>query len=213
MTASRTLSLTAILLLSGCSLLPDDNGMAYLDAEEKAATRVPEGMQLNTAQAYPIPSLPVTPATPTEFEVPMPSPYVEEDTETVSSLTEYQSTDSNPRLEQDGAGTMILRLDGGFANNWAKVTEALGASSLKLTDLNRSTGTYYLEITTREAEEDRGWWDSLWGSDEPETAVYLLKMNRARNGVYLSLLTDTDTLAGEALTQDVLEEIKRQLSQ
>ena len=37
MTASRTLSLTAILLLSGCSLLPDDNGMAYLDAEEKAA--------------------------------------------------------------------------------------------------------------------------------------------------------------------------------
>lgn len=214
MTASRTLMLLAVLMASGCSLLPDDNAMAYLDAEEQPETQVPAGSTpLNTAQAYPIPELPVTPAKPTEFEVPMPAAYREEQGEDVATLTEYQATDANARLEQDGAGTLILRLDGNYANNWARVTEALAASSLKMTDLNRSTGTYYLEVVTRAADENLSWWGRLWGNDEPEVAVYMLKMNRARNGVYLSLLTDADTLADEALTRDVLEEIKRQLSQ
>lgn len=212
MTAFRYFSAAAVLLLSACSLLPDDHGMAYLDAEEQPESKVPAGMTLNTFETYPIPELPVVPPAPDAFEVPMPSPYQEEAGESsVASLTEYQSTDSNPRLERDGAGTLILRLDGGFANNWAKVTEALARSPLKLNDLNRSTGSYYLEMLTREDEEDRSWWDRLWGESEPVLAVYILKMNRARNGVYLSLLKDDDNLADETLTKDVLEEIKRQL--
>jgi len=213
MSMFRIVTLSGVMLMTACSLLPDDNGMAYLQAKEAAPTKVPAGMKLATKDAYQIPDLPVQPAKPKSFEVPMPAAYQEDsNADDVSSLAEYQSTDSNARLERDGAGTLILRLDGGYANNWANVTEALAQSPLKLTDLNRSTGTYYLEILTREEDKDRSWWSRLWGDSEPELAVYMLKMNRARNGVYLSLLTDADTLAEEALTKDVLEEIQRQLN-
>ena len=77
----------------------------------------------------------------------------------------------------------------------AAVTEAIAASDLKLTDLNRSTGTYYLELNKTEVVDERSWWDKLWGEELVTTATYLLKMNRSRQGVYLSLLTDADNLA------------------
>ncbi|WP_430462024.1 outer membrane protein assembly factor BamC [Thalassolituus sp. LLYu03] len=201
-------------LASACSLLPDDQAMAYLQADEQAATQSVDGIQLTTSDAYPIPDLPGNPAKPNEFEVPRPAPFVgEEEAETVTSLSEFRNGAVNPRLEKDGAGSLILRLDGSYASNWAVVTEALGKTALKLTDLNRSTGTYYLEMKTVTRKEDCGWWASLWGCDEFRTEAYLLKMNRARNGVYLSLLTDADTLAEEALTADVLNEIKAKLEQ
>ncbi len=208
----RLIALVAVLWQTGCSLLPDDRAMNYLQAEEQPATRTPVGMTLATSQAYPIPVLPQQPEKPTQFEVPRPAPYVPESGgETVSSLSEYQNTGLNPRLEHDGAGTLILRLDGSFAADWAAVTEALSRSELKLSDLNRSTGTYYLAMKTRVPEEELGWWDRMWGNEEVITTTYLLKMNRARNGVYLSLLTDADTLAEEDLTKQILNEIKRQL--
>src|SRR5690606_36956569 len=131
----------------------------------------------------------------------------------VATLNEYRAVAMNPRLEKDGAGTLILRLDGGFAAAWAEVTDALAASDLKMTDLNRSTGTWYLAMELPVAEENRGWWSRLWGSDKTEVRTYLLKMSRARLGVYLSLLTDADSLADETLTAQVLNEIKVQLDQ
>lgn len=211
----RILLSASAVLLASCSLLPDDQAMAYLKAQEQPATQPVAGAELKTQDAYPIPQAASVTQLPEEFEVPRPAPFVaeEEDGEAVTSLAEFRSGAANTRLEKDGAGTLILRLDGNYASNWAVVTEALGKSKLKLTDLNRSTGTYYLEMQTRVKPDDCGWWASLWGCDEVRTETYLLKMNRARNGVYLSLLTDTDTLADETLTADVLNEVKAKLEQ
>ena len=206
------LAVLAVLSQAGCSLLPDDRAMNYLTTDEQAETSTPAGQPLAIRDAYPIPELPAEPARPTQFEVPQPAPYLpEENADTVTSLAAYNAGALNPRMEKDGAGTQILRLDGNYAADWAAVTEALGRSDLKLTDLNRSTGTYYLEMETVISEEERSWWDKLWGKNKVEIQTYLLKMNRARNGVYLSLLTDADTLADEDLTINVLNEVKRQL--
>jgi len=209
----RILLLLPLVLVSGCSLFGvRDRAMDYLQAEEQPATRSVDGMTLATSDRYPIPELAVTPARPDSFSVPTPQPLnvaVQEDT--VASLSDYRNEALNPRLEKDGAGTLILRLDGGFAAAWAKVTDAVAASSLTLSDLNRSTGTWYLQMEEAVADEDRGWWSRLWGSNKTATRIYLLKMSRARLGVYLSLQTDADTLASEELTAAVLNEIKAQL--
>ncbi len=212
----RILLLLPLVLVSGCSLFGvRDRAMDYLQAEEQPAIRTPAGMVLATSERYPIPALAVTPQRPDSFTVPTPQPLniaaVQEDS--VASLSDYRNEALNPRLEKDGAGTLILRLDGGFAAAWAKVTDALAASSLKLSDLNRSTGTWYLQVEETVAESERGWWSRLWGSNKTATRTYLLKMSRARLGVYLSLLTDTDTLASEELTASLLNEIKTQLDQ
>ncbi|GGY43693.1 hypothetical protein GCM10011297_15690 [Bacterioplanes sanyensis] len=204
-----------VFLLGGCSLLGsvvNDRSEGYLTAEPIADTQVPEGMApLATQPAYSIPALPVKPERPTSFEVPRPAPLLEESTNDSASLAQYQAADVNPRLDRDGAGTLILRLDIGYAQSWAEVTEALAASDLKLLDLNRSTGTYFLEIVPPADAQEQGFWASLFGPDEPEPQVYWLKMNRAHSGVYLSLLTESDALAEADLTESVLTEILRQL--
>jgi len=211
----RVLLLAGVMFLSGCSLFGiSDRAMDYLQAQEQPQTRTADGKPLPVSDRYVIPPLTVTPERPGSFTVPSPQPLVEDDAgENVATLNEYRAVAMNPRLEKDGAGTLILRLDGGFAAAWAEVTDALAASDLKMTDLNRSTGTWYLAMELPVAEENRGWWSRLWGSDKTEVRTYLLKMSRARLGVYLSLLTDADSLADETLTAQVLNEIKVQLDQ
>lgn len=206
-------------LLSGCSLFGntfDDRAENYLTTDEfPVIKQVDTSSQLAFRDANVIPALPVTPQRPESFETPRPLAFVaaENDDAVVTSLAQYRSEALNPRLDQDGAGTEILRLDLGFAASWAAVTEAIAASDLTMTDLNRSTGTYFLELDKTEVVDERSWWDKLWGEELVTTATYLLKMNRSRQGVYLSLLTDADNLAEAGQTSRVLAEIETQLTQ
>lgn len=202
-------------LLGGCSWLGfDDLADDYLTQETYPVITNPEGEPpLPFRDANPIPELAVVPQRPEKFETPRPLALVttEQDDVGVTSLAQYRSDSLNPRLDKDGAGTQILRLDLGFAASWAAVTEAVAASDLKLIDLNRSTGTYYLEVEKSDVEDNRSWWDKLWGEELITSATYLLKMSRSRQGVYLSLLTDADTLAEADVTEAVLKSIESQL--
>lgn len=203
--------------LSACSLFGntfDDRAEYYLSTEQQPVIKLADNSPpLAFRDANVIPELPVVPQRPEGFETPRPLAFVAEnnDDTVVTSLAQYRSEALNPRLDRDGAGTEILRLDLGFAASWAAVTEALATSKLKLTDLNRSTGTYYLELQRSNVVDERSWWGKLWGEELVTTATYLLKMNRSRQGVYLSLLTDADNLAEPEQTSFVLNEVETQL--
>lgn len=201
--------------ISGCSFLFgdtfQDRADNYLTAEEYEVIRTTDDQPLNFVDAYPIPPSNTQEPLPEEFETPRPLLFIEEQEEDVTRLSEYQSDALAPTLDQDGAGTQILRLGLPFAPSWSAVTEAISASSLNMTDLNRSTGTYYLKIEQPDAKDTRSWWDKVWGEELKTSAVYLLKMNRSLQGVYLSLLTDADNLADEKTTNAVLTEIQQQL--
>ena len=207
-------------LLSGCSFLFgdtfQDRADNYLTLEPQPELQTPAGQApLAQRDANVIPPLPVETRRPDKFATPRPLPLVVEpvDDTAVTSLAQYRADSLNPRLDKDGAGTQIPRMDLGYAASWAAVTEALAASDLKLTDLNRSTGTYYLQLEQTDVEDTRSWWGKLWGEELVTSANYLLKMNRSRQGVYLSLLTDADNLADADVTQRVLTEVKNQLDQ
>lgn len=212
----RFLLLAAILVMSGCSLFGDryrDRSLDYLRTTEQAPTLTQEGTPVPSVDRYPIPMLPEAAlALSTEkqdkFITPRPQPLVIEEVETSTSFNEYSKEELNPRIEQDGAGTLILRMDGSFAQAWVSTTDAIAKSSLTLTDLNRSTGTWYLEMKKTIEAKDRGWWSRLWGKDKHILETNMLKITRARQGAYLSLLTDADNLADEALTKTVLNELK-----
>jgi len=215
----RVAALALTASLSGCSLFGDtfdDRAENYLVLEPKPVIQQVDGeSELVFRDAHVIPALPVEPQRPEKFETPRPLNFVADNNEeqVVTSLAQYRSESLNPRLDKDGAGTEILRLDLGFAASWAAVTEALAASDLELSDLNRSTGTYYLELDLLNVVDERSWWDKLWGEELITRATYLLKMNRSRQGVYLSLLTDADNLAEPEQTAVVLREIEKQLIQ
>ncbi|WP_221798324.1 outer membrane protein assembly factor BamC [Oceanobacter mangrovi] len=217
----KYLLLLGLLALSGCSTLFGDRfrdrADDYLTTTESKEAVDQQGQPLAKADALPIPALSMAVEQPDSFEIPQPAALQEEEENNepqVASLKDMTSLELNPRLDRDGSGSQILRLDGNFAYAWAKVTDAIAASSLRMTDLNRSIGTWYLEIPQPAKEDTRSWWDRLWSSSDDEASQnYLLKMNRAHNGVFLSLLSDVDQLADDQLALSVFEQIQQQLNQ
>lgn len=217
----KYLLLAALAALSGCSTLFGDS---FRDRADDYLTTTPskeakglDGEPLATGDSLPIPVLPQDVEQPGSFELPRPERLVlqqEEVPPASASLNDFSNRELNTRLDRDGSGSRILRLDVNFAEAWAEVTEALTASDLRLVDLNRSLATWYLELDVVPAEDNRGWWAKLWNSEpEAESSTYLLKLNKAHNGVYLALLADVDKLADDTLAESVFTEIKKQLDQ
>ncbi|MEQ3694560.1 MAG: outer membrane protein assembly factor BamC [Thalassolituus sp.] len=215
----RLLCILPLAALSGCSWMFgdtfDNRALDYLEAQESPATQVPADITLNTYDRYPVPDVNGSQDLADEFIIPVPDPIVIDETDTGStSLSEYQSYDLNPRIEKDGAGTEVLRLDTEFAVSWAKVADAVAGTDLKMTDLNRSLGIYFLELPNPDAaNDDRSWWAKLWSDPVEPTLTYELKMVNAGEGVYVSLLQDAETLADTVTTRSVLTQVRDQLTQ
>lgn len=219
----RAVFLLLAVNLTGCSAIFGDTfhdrAQGYLSIETHERMQPLAGQaELPIQDAYIIPAVTQTAASAIQldedgdFIVPSPEALalIAED-EDSASLAELQGVELNPRLERDGAGTQVLRLNGRFASAWTSVAEALAASDYTLTDLNRSTGTYYLTIFDPTAEQpEKSFWQWLTNSNELGVEVdYLLKMNRSRIGVYLSLQKDLETLAEDALAVSFLTDLQK----
>ncbi len=217
--------LVLVLNLVGCSTIFGDTFSDRAMGYQKSKP-TPRMQQLESQPALPIQDIlvvpelakaaPVKAAGDNEFVVPAPRTLVIDNSEQeVASLLDSQSKELNPRLERDGAGTQILRMDGQFAVAWAAIADAIANTDYALSDLNRSTGTYYVTIFDPTAEKkEKSFWAWLTNADElGEYVDYLLKLNRSRLGVYLSLQTDVDTLADDALATKVLSDIEKNLSE
>lgn len=212
------------LTLAGCSTLFgdtfSDRAQNYIESEEHPRMKLVDGQpELPIEDRYVIPQIAVTGSSAIrvdddgDFIVPQPQVLVVESEQDLASLAGIQSDALNPRLERDGAGTLVLRIDGQFGAAWTAVSAALSDSDYLLTDLNRSIGTYYITVFDPLAEQvDKSFWQWLTSSKELGADVdYLLKMNRSRLGVYLSLQKDTETLAEDMLSENFLADLKKLL--
>jgi outer membrane protein assembly factor BamC len=218
----RAVFLLLVVNLSGCSAIFGDTfhdrAQGYLTSKPQERMKPVAGQpELPIQDSYVIPAITATSASAIkldedgDFVVPAPEALVMAIEEESASMAELQEAKLNPRLERDGAGTQVLRLNGHFAVAWTAVAEALSASDYTLTDLNRSTGTYYITIFDPTAlRPEKSFWQWLTNSDELGADVdYLLKMNRSRLGVYLSLQKDLETLADDALAVSFLTDLQK----
>lgn len=213
--------LLSSIVLSGCSTIFgdtfSDRAQNYIDAKEHPRMKQTVGQsELPIQDRYVIPQVAETEASAIkldkegDFIVPQPLVLIVDNEQDSASLSGVISDDLNPHLERDGAGTLVLRLDGQFGIAWTEVAEALASSDYSLTDLNRSIGTYYITIFDPTAEqEDKSFWQWLTNSKQLGADVdYLLKMNRSRLGVYLSLQKDVETLADDMLSENFLTDLQ-----
>ena len=220
----RAVFLLLVVNLTGCSAIFgdtfSDRAQGYLESETQDRMQPVVGQaELPIQDTYVIPDVTLSSASAIQldedgdFVVPRPQELLLAAEEDSASLTELQGVSLNPRLERDGAGTQVLRLNGHFAFAWTSVAEALVASDYALTDLNRSTGTYYITIFDPIAERpEKSFWQWLTNSNELGADVdYLLRMNRSRLGVYLSLQKDVETLAEDALAVSFLTDLQKLL--
>lgn len=223
----RAVFLLLAINLTGCSAIFGDTfhdrAQGYLASETNERMQPLVGQsELPIQDAYIVPAVPKTRASAIkldedgDFVVPSPAELIiVEDERDTQSLAELQNEALNPRLERDGAGTQVLRLDGRFGIAWNAVSEALAESEYTLTDLNRSTGTYYITIYDATAKQpEKSFWQWLTNSEELGVEVdYLLKMNRSRLGVYLSLQKDLETLSEDALAVSFFADLQKILAQ
>jgi outer membrane protein assembly factor BamC len=68
-------------------------------------------------------------------------------------------------------GGSYLRLELPFDRAWASLGRALGKSAFEITDKDRSSGIYYVRFLGEAAVGEKGWWASLWNSDDAQPMV------------------------------------------
>ncbi len=205
-----------VLLLSvtGCSWLVNDHDNDYLQSEIQPNIRVSGDVALvNLKPQLPIPSAKKMKQG-TEFVLPRPHVLLISDQpeKESASLAEVEGKALESDLLKDGNGTPILRLNVSFARAWAALGDSLKKADISITDLNRSIGTYYIELEKETTVVELGFWAGLFGSaPEAEKIPLQVKLNRARSGVYIAVHEDFDKLAQDQQAQGLLAQIQETL--
>ena len=68
-------------------------------------------------------------------------------------------------------GYNYLQLDLPYDRAWASLGRALEKAAFEITDLDRSSGIYYVRFLGQAKEDKQSWWASLWDSDEMQPMV------------------------------------------
>lgn len=69
-------------------------------------------------------------------------------------------------MQESPAGFTYVRLELPYDRAWASLGRALTKSTFEITDQDRSTGTYYTRFLGQDAQEEDGWLDWLWSSED-----------------------------------------------
>lgn len=200
-------------VMTGCSWLVHDRTNDYLKAEIQPNISVPKDVaNVRLTPRLSIPDVAGNESLPKEFKVPRPEKLIVEDVADDVLLASDNNEAISAELVRDGNGTPILRLNVSFARAWSDVGEAIKRLDIKITDLNRSVGTYYIEIIDTAVIVEPGFWAGLFGGKSEATKKPLeLKVNRARSGVYVAVHVDQDTLAEDSDAKSLLLKLQEKL--
>ncbi|MCB1676496.1 MAG: outer membrane protein assembly factor BamC [Halioglobus sp.] len=89
-------------------------------------------------------------------------------------------------LQESPEGGTFIRLELPFDRAWASLARALEESTFEITDRDRSAGTYYVTFNGPEEEEEGGWFDWLFDSDDANPLAgqpFLVTMQPLDEGV------------------------------
>lgn len=205
--------LVSVFSMTGCSWLFHDRTNDYLQSEIQEPITIPKDVALLTLKPQlPIPNVANKDKLPTEFVLPRPDRLEVAEIKDEVSLSELSNQKLEAELVKDGNGTPILRLNVGFARAWSELGDAIKKSSIKISDLNRSIGTYYVEVEDTQAEVEQGFWGALFGSEPDKVMLdYQIKLNQARSGVYVAIHLDQDNLAEDDAAKSLLETIQKNI--
>lgn len=122
-------------------------------------------------------------------------------------------------LEEDGNGNPVLQLSTDFERAWSAVGRALEAADIRVDDLNRSQGIYYVNLAegAERPDEKPGFFGRLFGSEPDEEEIearaerYQLRLTTVGGAVHVSLDKSIDTVAPEETARRVLSLIQANL--
>ncbi|MFO7705485.1 MAG: outer membrane protein assembly factor BamC [Halopseudomonas sp.] len=128
-----------------------------------------------------------------------------------SGLSGQQAT-----LDRDGAGNAVLNIQADFNRTWAAVGDALGRADVLVTDLDRSSGVYFVDLdqTASSQEKKPGFFGRLFGREGNEEDVerpLQVRLTQVSNGVQVTVERGIETAADAAQARALLTRIRDNL--
>ncbi|MCJ8168874.1 outer membrane protein assembly factor BamC [Atopomonas sediminilitoris] len=120
---------------------------------------------------------------------------------------------------EDGNGMPLLNLDSDFNRAWSSVGRALEEADIRVDDLNRTQGIYYINIaegSRKKAEEKKGWFSGMFSSDEKYDENtpgerYQLRLTQYGERIQINLEKSIETAAPVDVSREVLQRIQEYL--
>lgn len=235
----RLAGLSALALIiaasSGCGWIWGDNGYFrdrgsdYLTARESAPMQLPPNVQARPIEPLlPVPAAVPTPSAEGKFEVPRPRALRSGELArggdmpggSVSLLAD-RSFDAPERvsLGRDGSGNPLLTLASDFDRAWSAVGRALQDADVRVDDMNRSLGVYYINLAegAEKPGEEPGFFTRLLGGKknaediEARAERYQVRLTSVGGSVQVSVEKDINTVAPADVARRVLELIQERL--
>ncbi|SNR85138.1 MULTISPECIES: outer membrane protein assembly factor BamC [Pseudomonas] len=119
---------------------------------------------------------------------------------------------SRVSMSQDGNGNPILNLSSDFDRAWSGVGRSLDSADVRIDDLNRSLGVYYINLAegAKSKEEKPGFFSSLFGSEPDQEEIdaraerYQVRLTTVGDSVQVSVEKDANTVAPEDVSRKIL---------
>lgn len=124
---------------------------------------------------------------------------------------------SRVQLIQGGSGEPLLVLDTDFDRAWSSVGRALEQSDLRVEDVDRSQGLYFVNLAEgAKPEEEPGFFGRMFGGADKEEVEaraerYRVRLTQAGRNVQVNVEKDVDTLAPSDVANRVLGLIRSRL--
>jgi outer membrane protein assembly factor BamC len=125
---------------------------------------------------------------------------------------------SRVSLSEDGNGNPFLSLDADFDRAWSSVGRALEMGNVRVDDINRSLGVYYINLAEKaDKDEKPGFFGRLLGrGEDPEDVEaraerYQVRLTRVAEGVQVTVEKDMNTFAPEEVARRVLSLLQEHL--
>ncbi len=121
-------------------------------------------------------------------------------------------------LGSDGSGNPQLTLATDFDRAWSAVGRALQDADIRVDDLNRSLGIYYINLAegARQADDKPGFFARLLGSRDRDAVEaraerYQLRLTPVGSSVQVSLEKDSETVAPSDIARRILGLLQERL--
>jgi outer membrane protein assembly factor BamC len=126
---------------------------------------------------------------------------------------------SRVSLSEDGNGNPVLNLGADFDRAWSAVGRSLELADVRIDDLNRSLGVYYVNLAegAQKKGEEPGFFGSVFGGEPDKETIeeraerYQVRLTPVGDSVQVTVEKDLNTVAPADVTRRVLTLIQDNL--
>jgi outer membrane protein assembly factor BamC len=122
-------------------------------------------------------------------------------------------------LSEDGNGNPVMSLGADFDRAWSSVGRSLEMSDVRIDDINRSLGVYYINLAERaqKPEDEPGFFGKVFGSGPSKEEIdaraerYQVRLTAVGDSVQVTVEKDLNTNASSDVARKVLDLIQENL--